>query len=266
MEINESFKKVLKEEQGIADDVEKTSQEVFDLIKQSIKNKEYSKNDYGQYVGNIKFKFLNTNVSLSYEYVNFKSKTEYDYSSKGKLGYGSSVFIDKRLSLVNVQVCAVNGSIVKDITVDTVQHELEHIYQQLKMGREFGGSLKYARIKNDMQYPNESIQKKASILVYGCFKSEQEGYANGLYSFLMSKMGADVDSYVYESPAWKLYKTMRNIFEELKINSELYTYICKKYNLNMLKIERCLNNFLHRIARIVLKARYDKYAKQNWRN
>ena len=49
------------------------------------------------------------------------------------------------------------------------------------------------------------------------------------------------------------------------ITYELETYLKTKYNITTKEIEYKINKFLRRIARVVIKANYDKISKQNWR-
>lgn len=256
----ETFREILNEEMGVAAEVVETSNRVYRLICKSIQNKEFSEDN----VGTVKANFRDCTLSISYEYLNFASTEEYKYASAGNLGYGWSAFIDRALSFIRVQICAISGTIQKDLALDTIQHEIEHVYQQSLMQKEFGGSSIYASIKTDMQSKDSNIAK-AGRLMYGCVKSEQEGYANGLYSFLMAQHTPRAEDSLKNSPAWVLYEEMKSILSDVKKDQELETYLKTKYNITTKEIEYKINKFLRRIARVVIKANYDKISKQNWR-
>ena len=256
----EKFKKILSEEMGVADEVINMTNDVYALICESIKNKEYANDG----TGTVTTSFKGCKITITYEYLNFNTPEEYKYASNGKLGYGWSVFIDRRLSLMRVQICAVSGTIQKGMALDTIQHEIEHIYQQCLSQKEFGDSLRYAGIRKDMESKDQSISKAGRIM-YGCLKSEQEGYANGLYSFLMSQHGPKAENFLQKSPAWALYEEMKNILSEVKMNKVLENYLLTRYGATVKELEYRVNNFLRRIARVVMKVNYDKMSKQNWR-
>ena len=258
------FKKILNEEMGIADKVVSITHEIYNEIEKSIRNREYQKDEHSRLIGNIKVYIFDCKVSLSYEYLNFQDKMDYYYSKAGKLGYGWSTFLDKKLSLMFVEICAVSGTIIKDLAYDSIQHEVEHIYQQYLAGKEFKKPMEYARVMKDMSSKND-IERKAGRLVYGCIKSEQEGFSNGLYSFLMMVKAPYVDDEIYDSPAWSLYTEMKQTLKEAKYNQQLRDYIKAVYGMSIKDIEHAINNFLRRMSRAVLKARYDKFAKQGWK-
>ena len=94
----EKFKKILSEEMGVADEVINMTNDVYALICESIKNKEYANDG----TGTVKTSFKGCKIAITYEYLNFSTPEEYKYASKGKLGYGWSVFIEKWLSLMRV--------------------------------------------------------------------------------------------------------------------------------------------------------------------
>ena len=98
-------------------------------------------------------------------------------------------------------------------------------------------------------------------------KSEQEGFSNGLYAYMMDKQEPYNDDLLISSEIWNMYVTAKEVFNELKENSNLKDVLSEYFNLygiTISYIEKQLSNFIHRIGRIVVKVKRDKL-KQGWR-
>ena len=107
----------------------------------------------------------------------------------------------------------------KQEALNTIQHELEHVYQQLRSGKRIpGNDDKYLKMKSDMEC-NDEARQKVGRLVYLCCKSEQEAFINGTYAWCMTN-DAKSGPYQYEeiknSPAGKLYVEMQELYDEVK--------------------------------------------------
>ena len=157
----------------------------------------------------------------------------------------------------------ISGTIVKKDAMDSIQHELEHLYQQIMMGKIFKDSYKYANIKTNRN-SNDEIVRKTAELVYGCIKSEQDGFINGLYAYLMAMPKMVSWETLKETPAWKLYSNIVEIYNLYKDNPLFITEL-KKYKVNQNKIFKAINNFIKKIGRTYNKVLKDKMEKQGWR-
>ena len=150
--------------------------------------------------------------------------------------------------------------------METIQHEVEHMFQQIRMGHSFGGDQLYGKIKTDMEsgYKNRS---KVARLLYYTLKPEQEGFINGLYAFLMDSMEPYTEELLKKSETWDNYLFSKNTLKEIKENAELksiFNEYFNDYGITIGEIETELDNLLHRIGRVVIKVKQDK-AKQGWR-
>jgi len=267
--LTEEIKKIIEEELSINDDVARFSNEFYNEIISKLNNAEIieknnllikKKISIVSYIDKIK-------VVSSVIYRNFLSK---DFKEKYNLSYitdGGSIFINKGLAMMFINIYAINGTVDKPKSMETIQHEVEHIFQQEKMGHEFGDSNGlYEKIKTDLESKSENKQKLAKLL-YLCIKSEQEGFSNGLYAYMMDKQEPYNDDLLTSSETWNLYLTAKENFNELKINDglkEVFTEYFNLYGITMPYIEKQLNNFLHRIGRTIIKVKKDKL-KQGWR-
>ena len=263
--INESqFSDLLVEEYGIAEQVSNKKEEVYNLIANAIKNNNdiKEKNKFYTYAKlHIEFFFFNNKVSCDIDCYNYLTK-DYYVSTKTDVD-GWSVYLNKQLSLMGLVIPCISGTIVKTVAMDTIQHELEHLYQQILMHKMFKDGSKYAKIKTNMNSDNE-IVKKTAELMYACVKSEQDGFINGLYARLMAMPEMVSWNVLKETTTWKLYAKTVETFETYKDNP-LFINELKKYNVNQNKIIKAINNFIKKIGRAYIKAINDKMEKHGWR-
>lgn len=263
--INESqFSVLLSEESGISEIVTNKKEEVFNLIVNALKKDDNinEKNEFYSYTKlHIDFYFFENKVSCDIDCYNYFSKEYYDFANIDN--YGWSVFINKRLSLMGLIIPCISGTIVKKDAMDSIQHELEHLYQQIMMGKIFKDSYKYANIKTNRN-SNDEIVRKTAELVYGCIKSEQDGFINGLYAYLMAMPKMVSWETLKETPAWKLYSNIVETYNLYK-DHPLFITELKKYKVNQNNIFKAINNFIKKIGRTYNKVLNDKMEKQGWR-
>ena len=62
-------------------------------------------------------------------------------------------------------------------------------------------------------------------------KSEQEGFSNGLYAYMMDKQEPYNDDLLISSEIWNMYVTAKEVFNELKENSNLKDVLSEYFNL-----------------------------------
>lgn len=266
--LNEDLKQVIKEELGISDKVREYSKAFFkDMLSEIEKTDDVVKTEVmvkktcplSFFIGNIK-------ISSTIVYRNFLSKDYNKLYTDPHVTDGSSFCLSKNVYLCIINVYAVCGVLDRVAAMETIQHEIEHIYQQIMMNDSFGGDLLYTKIKTDM-FSGDPNREKVGNLLYHSLKPEQEGFSNGLYAFLMDSMEPYSEELLMDSEAWRIYTSMKETFNELKDSDEMkkiFSEYYEEYGITLNGIEREINNFLHRIGRVAIKAKQDK-AKQGWR-
>ena len=193
--------RVIAEELGISRIVWTVSNKIYSLIEKSFREnyptqkEEKSdgvwmiRNDFEYYFPNVE-----KEITIRYEIVNFKNAQHMDlYAASCDIrndGYSMAQFfknIDKRkkgvldFGTIAVYGVAISGTIQKNALMDTIQHEVEHLYQQIMMGKEFGDE-GIGVITNSLSSKNKFV-KTVALFLYMSLKSEQEGFANGLYAY-----------------------------------------------------------------------------------
>lgn len=257
------LKQLIKEELGISEEVANMAISVYEQIENKIKEKEdIETNDYfSKWSSSLNFNFFNCKVNCSITYYNYFSKDYYQFSKITSTGW--SVYVTDKLFFMGIIIPMVSGNIVKDEVIDIIQHELTHIYEQKMMGKPYSKNSIYSLLKANMS-SNDEIVNKTANLIYGCIKSEQDGFVNGLYAYLMSQPELFSMETLKKSTCWKLYEKMISIYNELLDNQQFHNEL-KKYKFNLNKIDKLINNFINKIGKVIIKVQEDKYKKQGFR-
>lgn len=171
--------------------------------------------------------------------------------------------IGKRVFSAKVTLCGVSGTIDKESAFEAIYHEIEHIYQQIKMASPFGNDKIYMKMRTDMGSTND-MRRNAANFFYTCIKSEQEGFVNGLYGYLMSLLAPCIENEYEKSDCYQKYVEMTELYKKI-FNNEEGVKIAKEYGLTPTKAKKCIKNFLLRICRCIIKVREDKVKYQGLR-
>lgn len=258
----ENIKKIINEELGIALEVNNCSKEIFLSIVDDIKKQPVEKNELCTVTNGIVKAIVNdVNFQVNYTYRNFFSKDFIENIDIDILTSGGSAFVNKNLIICYVNLIGINGNINKLEAINTIQHEVEHIYQEIKSNQRIPkNDKKYAKMRTDLEYGDEK-HKKVAKLFYLCLKSEQEAFINGTYAWCMCD---DIKSppYTYKeiinSPAGKLYIELKDLYLELIDDNEMFSILKNEYKLSLIEIEKSIKQFLKRLGKVLIKINNDK--------
>lgn len=262
----DEIRKVVSEELGIKDEMYEKALSVYENIKTDIPKREKTFTDDFELVsGTVSTDIEGLKVRVQYYCRNFYSQDTIDTYGIENLTTGGSAYLDKRFIMCTVNFYALNGSACKQKALETIQHEIEHVFQEIKADKRIPNSNFYAKMRTDMESQDE-VRRKVARLIYGCLKSEQEGFVNGLYSFCMVD-DFTAGPYTYNnidgSEAYKLYDELKKNFFELRKNPEMQK-ILSEYKWTVDDVGKKMKNFIHRIGRVLIKVNNDKN-KLGWR-
>lgn len=269
-EISLKINEAINEELGIADEVRDVSIRLRNEIVSRLKNieKKSVKSGVSLKEDNFRTEIANKKMTVQIQYFNFKDKLYYlDYIKK----YGhidpASFSNDGRVNMIFIRFYSISGYIDERDLFDSIQHEVEHIYQQVKAKKTFGESNLYLYAYKNLS--NEQLESRILALIsYLSNKFEQDGYVNGLYAFLKDnyKLMATKDD-IKESPVYSkltdliyakdfLIKNKNNV----KLKEEI-EYYRKNFNLNYNDFIRLatssINDIIKKIGRTVIKFKND---------
>lgn len=153
---------------------------------------------------------------------------------------GGSVYMSQSFILCNINLFGVSGTINQMEAMNTIQHEIEHLYQEIKSNKRIPSNDRlYAKMRTDLEFGDEKHKKIAKI-IYLCFKSEQEGFVNGTYAWCMCQnFQAPPFSYkdILNSPVGKLYTELVNLYFELEENQEMMDILKKTIKYLLIKFK-----------------------------
>lgn len=257
------FKQLLNEELGVSEMVADLSMSVYKKIEEEVKIKtDVETSDfYSKWNNSLTFDLFGGNVSCSITCYNFFTKEYYEYS--GVVSTGWSVYVSDKLFFMGLTIPMISGQIVKSNVIDTIQHELSHLFEQKMMGKKYSDSNIYSFIKTNMESRNVIVSKTAQLM-YGCIKSEQDSYVNGLYAYLMAKPEMPSMEIIKKSECWILYEKMCSIYNEFCDEQDFIKEL-KKYKMTPEKVMKLCDNFIKKIGKVLVKVKQDKYKKQGFR-
>lgn len=261
--LNESFlRKLIKEELGIHMEVVEVSNKIYNDIIEDMKQKDSKYNDicYTK-EGSVDCSLNNITFKVHYTCRNFLDSKIIEDLDIDSLTEGGTVFFSRKWLWISVNIIALNGTVNKQETLNTLQHELEHIYQQIRSGKRISdNNEQYLKMKTDMECDDEA-RRKVGRLVYLCYKSEQEGFINGTYAWCMTD-DAKSAPYQYKeiknSPAGKMYTEMQGLYDKVFNDVQMKHIIENEYQYSKEYIEKKLNEFLRKLGRVLIKVNMDK--------
>lgn len=191
-------KRILTEEYGINDEVYKGANEILSIMKQDIDSKTddgdcssaFGSDDVSYIRGKFPYDIANETITVSYySYIFPNDETYKEYRKKypRQLMDATSAYNDGKPSMHIVYNYSHESGYDESI-YDRVQHELEHLFQEIKKGGSFNPSTLKKRVNKGLRQKDRDIFM-ASFILYCARDYEQDACANGLYSWLMNGEG-----------------------------------------------------------------------------
>lgn len=207
------------------------------------KVKTYSKiNDKTEISFSFPFNLLNCKINVSCNFILFTDKKEFEKTIENtpSLNDCYSVFKNKKLSFINLNFIL----FYKDINVEkysyNIQHELNHIFQQIKANSPYTKNQylnrQYAFAVENIGNSDEKLKSIANI-VYLSLPYEQDSFVNELYREIENDVEKNkmIENYK-NSKTYKRLKILINSFNFVQDNiekcQESISLINKKYNTN----------------------------------
>lgn len=273
MTLNELYKKrvnkLICEEYGISDTLH------YDIIPRFLKQLKSNIKSTGfvasKFIKTGKFEFnscdnKNTTFNVYWFAYFFDSIGEYNNYVKSH-GRGSN-YVMYGIKTVRVTLFYIDGKPINNKMYDIIGHELEHAYQNILMGKEFGNKKIYAIAISNI-YSKNPYDRNLAGIIYASTKSEQEGIINGFYSqFANGGLNTlDIDKEIENSACGIWLKYLYSAYQFLKEHNDEYMkeairkyknvkdYYNYKYFLYIAR--NGIKSFERRIARLTYKIKQD---------
>ena len=285
-ELDENINRILIEELGISDEVVNATNIIFNRIIDEYKHKKYeSIVPHGVGIYEYQGYFIQENIfghdlEVMYSVYNFNDKScreEYilhygtGYQNAGSnfryLGKGENRKLVSNKIMIVLE--AISGDIInEEDALDSAQHEIEHMFQQSSMDKEFGNLNLYRQVSSNL-YSKDKFKHNVALVLYMSFKSEIEGYANGLYAYVKQRLKENpinVNQIFRDSAAYQKLQQMYTAKNFIKANindkrMDYAFYEYKRFGIQKQKInktiEKTIKEMLTRFGKALVKARKD---------
>lgn len=210
--------------------------------------------------------FFGNDALVTVNNYNFISDDVYEMNKDRIDCYSGNSAKMRKFCMMTINCFSVCGTLSKHDAMETIQHEVEHLYQESRGDKSvFSLSPHYL---NASQYINsiDSNYRNLAQCVYLTYRFEQDGFINGLYGYLKQKnkvMPAWND--IKDSDAYAVLTKFESSLDYLENNknSETLNYICKeKYGINVQNLinfsKKALNRIYNSIGRVLIKIRNER--------
>ena len=263
----ENIKTAIKEELGIADEVKNLSKNLGNEI---LNNLTYARKQYNEALKlNFKknsFKFEIFDEVFTINYTCFFCRDSNDYLKlRGLLGGKNSY--NERMFYLNFAF--IYGQVEEKSFYDTIQHEVEHIYQIFKKGDSLISSQTINQLYNisanilTKGTKNEIIYKVAQS-IYISMDFEQDAFVNGLYSLLLnSGMALGLMNVFKESDCYAYFKILNQNYMDLNnsYTEENDNLVRKTFGISLktvlYSLQQAIKRFENKIGKVYIKAHKD---------
>lgn len=160
------------------------------------------------------------------------------------------------------------ASLKHEYNVDSLQHEMEHAYQNIKRGKPFFTSKEengfYHKVLRNLYSPY--LTSCVSHVLYYSYKFERDAFINATYRFLMLHQGEDELTAIKEFVHYENIRIIEQLLEIIKTDkktAEELEQICKEtYNISLKRFINLANwvvkEYLSRMGKVIIKCREDK--------
>lgn len=293
-EIFEDINRILYEEKGIADEVYSETSNIQLLIREKTPkegNIDLPGFNFKGFQDLFPIELFGNKATLKITAYYPNNQKEFDFiKQNGWLDCTSNIsFIGNRPDIsIEVSLVVMSRKILSDTYYETVQHEVQHIYQQLRGEKRFPDTNFYMGVSQRLHTTKDPIENAVTFLMYMMEKYEQDAYANGLFRFIIEKFDNNnsIDSLFEQSDAYRKLEKMKKSYQMItddsnkervqEILDELTESIPKMPSIKYLGIEkntnkypswmkftrsaeRSINDFEKKIARSLALAKFRLY-------
>lgn len=220
--IRESLDKLMLEELGIADEVVMKTNALKKIIYNDSRNGKKQKLDNGVSLvnGDVIFNIFGEEFTVFYKIYNYYNYETY-YEKSDYFSPQCNVLYDAKQ--INLSILSISGEFQENSFGDSIQHELEHMYQIKMQGKGlFQDNNMYEKaisnINSDLY--NGWVSKLANIIYYSR-NEEHDAFVNGLYQQLIDPNAFGVEDYIIKtSTPYKISLMLNAVKNEIKDNYE----------------------------------------------
>lgn len=224
--------RMIIEERGIAFEVT----EIVNSIGKEIENNINQTSSLPYNINGITFKKgqntinkFNIDISVWWNYYSYSSEDLMKLYPPKKINS-----FNKTLKTVYLTIVAINGIINRQDMYESLQHEIQHLFEIEKRGKTYNDTDLYQFATKILAQPLTEYETILANIIYLSRKYEQNAYINGLYQFLIKAENLmDLDNLLMDSRIFKglmVLKTYVKKLESIDKNHPLVKSALNRYN------------------------------------
>lgn len=263
--LTEEIFEAIDEELGIANQVSNAACQISSFVLDNVCKQEKSRVKPGIFSNTSRFKRKIFGQDINFEIKNMYFSDSKQYFAYRKLykknanGYFSST------NTIHIEVDYINGWHDRETLEGAIQHELEHIFQNVNAGYAPQKTKQY-KLASANYANKDSVISLVSMIVYFSEEREIFAFANQAYQALMDRDSSPRED-IENTKLYFVYITLKKGVDFLEKESENYEInkIVAEFGMTREKLtEKCrraVKECAKYIGRVIVKAEKDKLTK-----
>lgn len=250
----------IQEELGIADKVTEQANKVSEIILKNVSTQPKQKIKDGISTNTFCFKRQVFNKEIGFNIKNnYFSDVKLYYAYRKKYRKRPNKY-ERNTDTIYIEVDYINGWHDRETLEGALQHEFEHIFQNINQGYDSVKSEEYKTAAKNYLSNDTALQTIAKT-IYFTDENEIYAFANQSYQALM-QTDETPREYIKYTKLYQAYTSIKNGLEYLKNNGQKISDILKDFNTTVDNLsKRCewaIPKYQKYIGRIIVKAEKDK--------
>ena len=211
VELKTLIHNIISEALSIADEVTDAVNNIHYYIE-----KHLQKNTYQEPIFNGTFRIFVFNKFFNINW------TVYDLDALDDSSCQFGAIVDFEKSKINLDIPKVYGDLDWGFLRDSLQHEIEHIYQRFKRGDDANFNDNDKRLYDNAvmlsMNKQSNVYRELGRAVYLMFRAEQDAYVNGMYSAMKTESDPKLKQTIYyRSDAYRQFSFLNDYLAKLQV-------------------------------------------------
>ena len=268
IELRERIKKIIKEAlteaNTINNDVEEKALEIYNIVcKKKLTDSDVINkmcpDGTVQKIYSIHDKFLEKNILWTFRACMVNEDSYYEKLQQHETSFGTTYTDGNKITFITIAYYQTGKIFDKAEVFDSIQHELNHAYKALLVGKTMENDQFCAYINTLVNLPplkENYYQKIIGDICYIGRKDEQDSFINGAYAFLKEKQPIETEDIKSMLEQTALYAKLKRLIEIKTVWTNLsknidfqktVENIPKGFKVDMQKLEKWTNSAIKRL-------------------
>lgn len=268
IELREKIRKIIKEAlteaNAINNDVEEKALEIYNIVcKKKLTDSDVTNkmcpDGTVQKIYSIHDKFLEKNILWTFRACMVNEDSYYEKLQQHETSFGTTYTDGNKITFITITYYQTGKIFDKAEVFDSIQHELNHAYKALLVGKTMENDQFCAYINTLVNLPplkENYYQKIIGDICYIGRKDEQDFFINGAYAFLKEKQPIETEDIKSVLEQTALYAKLKRIIEIKTVWTNLsknidfqktVENIPKGFKVDMQKLEKWTNSAIKRL-------------------